>query len=130
MPCPCGASLAYEQCCGQYIDAGIFPKDPETLMRSRYTAFVFGKINYLANTMRGKALKAFNFDGLEAWLSQIKWQGLTVIKSKMKNKTQGYVTFEAKYLERDIPKVISEKSEFKMIEGKWFYVDGKLSHEY
>jgi len=128
MFCPCGKSLSYEQCCGQYIDASTLPKDPETLMRSRYTAFVFNKVDYLANTMKGKALKDFNFDGLEAWLRQVKWQRLTVIKSKMTTKTQGYVTFAARYLEKDIPQMICEKSEFRKIKGKWFYIDGKIKY--
>lgn len=125
MPCPCGKPLPYEKCCGQYIDASILPPDPETLMRSRYTAFVLGKIDYLAKTMKGKALKNFNFEGLESWLSQVTWQRLTVIKSKMKTNIHGFVWFEARYLEKDIPKMICEKSEFKKIEGKWFYIDGK-----
>ncbi len=77
--------------------------------------------------MKGKALKNFNFDGLEAWLAQIKWQSLIVIKSKMKTKIHGFVKFEAGYIEKENPKMICENSEFKKIEGKWFYIDGKSS---
>jgi len=72
-----------------------------------------------------KGLKNFHYDGLESWLSQIKWQGLKIIKSKVKTSNHGFVIFEARFLEKDIPKIISEKSEFKKIAGKWFYVDGK-----
>lgn len=126
MSCPCGHSLPYEQCCGQYIDAALLPKTPEALMRSRYTAFVFSKIDYLANTMRGEALKKFHFDGLDNWLNQIKWQGLTIIKSTMRGNIHGFVSFEASYLENGKTHLIREKSEFKKLEGKWFYIDGKI----
>lgn len=124
MLCPCGKAFSYDQCCGKYIDGIILPEDPETLMRSRYTAFTLSKIEYLAHTMLGKALKKFNFHGLEDWLKIVKWQSLTVIKTELKTPTQGFVTFEARYLERETPSIIREKSEFKKMDGKWFYVDG------
>lgn len=125
MRCPCGKAISYEHCCGQYIDAQLLPLTPETLMRSRYTAFTLSKIEYLKNTMQGKATKIFKFDGLEMWLNQIRWQGLTIIKIKMKTDAHGFVTFAAHYLEQETSKVICEKSEFKKFKGKWFYVDGK-----
>lgn len=125
MICPCGPSIPYAQCCGQYIDMNVLAPTPEALMRSRYTAFVLGKIDYLSQTMQGKALKVFKFEGLECWLKQIQWQGLIIIRTHMKTTRHGFVTFEATYLEEGLVKTIHEKSEFKKINNKWFYVDGQ-----
>lgn len=123
--CPCGKAITYAECCGQYLDGNILPGDPESLMRSRYTAFVLSNINYLSQTMHGKALKKFNVSGLDTWLKQVKWLGLTVIKSQLISPSHGFVTFEANYLENEISHAIKEKSEFLKINGKWFYIDGR-----
>ena len=57
-PCPCGrrdlrgAMLAYAGCCGRYLDdfAHSPAPDAESLMRSRYTAFVREQAHYLLAT--------------------------------------------------------------------------------
>ena len=99
----------------KYIDMNVLAPTLEALMRSRYTAFVLGKIDYLSQTMQGKALKVFKFEGLECWLKQIQWQGLIIIRTHMKTTRHGFVTFEATYLEEGLVKTIHEKSEFKKI---------------
>uniref|UniRef100_UPI00286B9F96 YchJ family metal-binding protein n=1 Tax=Polaromonas sp. TaxID=1869339 RepID=UPI00286B9F96 len=53
--CPCGRlgalkkPLAFPACCGRYLDdfAGTPAPDAESLMRSRYSAFVLGRSDYL-----------------------------------------------------------------------------------
>ncbi|MEP6191186.1 MAG: YchJ family metal-binding protein, partial [Marinobacter sp.] len=47
--CPCGFTLAYEQCC-QPLHRGEAAATPEALMRSRYSAFVVGQADYLLAT--------------------------------------------------------------------------------
>jgi SEC-C motif-containing protein len=126
MRCPCNDNASYQTCCGRYIENNELPATPEILMRSRYTAFVYHKMAYLTHTMKGKALKNFNFNGLENWLQRVQWQGLTVINTKMISKTHGFVTFKANYLEETTPCCIHERSEFKKIAGQWFYIDGTI----
>ena len=48
--CPCGEGRAYEACCARY-HAGAEPPDAETLVRSRYSAFVRGEHAYLYRTL-------------------------------------------------------------------------------
>lgn len=48
--CPCGSSLVYSTCCGRFHTGGE-PDDAETLMRSRYAAFVKKDIAYLFRTL-------------------------------------------------------------------------------
>ena len=56
--CPCGRldgkgrALPLARCCGRYLDAwdGCPAPDAEALMRSRYSAFVLGRVDYLLAT--------------------------------------------------------------------------------
>jgi SEC-C motif-containing protein len=56
MHCPCGRTgsgsrpLLLADCCGRWLDAGTAAPDAESLMRSRYTAFVLGRPAYLLAT--------------------------------------------------------------------------------
>ena len=49
-PCPCGSSLVYGSCCGPLHWATTRAETAEQLMRSRYTAFVLGDVDYLIAT--------------------------------------------------------------------------------
>jgi SEC-C motif-containing protein len=48
--CPCGSGRAYAACCEPF-HAGGEPHDAETLMRSRYSAYVVGAHAYLFRTL-------------------------------------------------------------------------------
>ncbi len=122
--CPCGAP-DYLQCCGRFIENNQNPSTPEELMRSRYSAFARGAINYLRATMTGPAAKGFNMVDTLMWLQDVQWLALKVLDTRLKTPLVGFVSFEAHYLYKGIPQAICEKSEFHKIENKWFYVDGK-----
>src|SRR5690606_13083917 len=47
--CPCGSGDSLDQCCGRY-HAGTAAPSAERLMRSRYSAYVLGLIDYLQAT--------------------------------------------------------------------------------
>ena len=49
MSCPCGSTLAEADCCTPLI-AGAPAPTAEALMRSRYTAYVRGAVDYLVAT--------------------------------------------------------------------------------
>ena len=59
--CPCGSSAELETCCGQYLD-GVAAPTAEKLMRSRYTAFVLERGDYLAATLSTEQKKDFDID--------------------------------------------------------------------
>lgn len=124
--CPCGLLKPYEQCCGQYIDSHIAAPTPESLMRSRYTAYSLGNINYIAKTMKGIAANGFDLEETERWAGNIQWLSLEVTSHKIKTPTIGFVIFEARYLENGQIKTMREKSEFHRINEQWYYVAGKM----
>ncbi len=79
--CPCCSGLSYDECCAPLIQQQTPAKTPEQLMRSRYTAYNQANINYIANTMRGKAALGFNPVASKQWATEVKWLGLTVLRS-------------------------------------------------
>lgn len=123
--CPCGLSLPYLECCGLYLEGMAKPQTPEALMRSRYTAYTLARLDYIKRTMQAKA--AFGFDEISSlnWAKSVHWLDLKVIKSYQENKNTGFVEFIARFLDNNIIKTIHELSEFKAIDGCWYYVDGK-----
>ncbi|WP_131779537.1 YchJ family protein [Legionella bozemanae] len=122
--CPCGSQNTYELCCGLYIDNKQLPETPEQLMRSRYTAYSMGKMDYIKNTMKGKALTGFNEIEAEQWAKSVTWIDLEVMHQSMSGPDKGFVEFTARFSEHDQIKFIHELSEFHKENGRWFYIDG------
>lgn len=122
--CPCGSQNKYELCCGVFIENNQSPQTPEQLMRSRYTAYTLGRIDYIKQTMKGKPLIAFNESEAKEWAQGISWMGLNVIQTYMENPDKGFVEFIASFLDRNQLKTIHELSEFQKEDSTWFYVDG------
>ncbi|MCW8407828.1 YchJ family protein [Legionella sp. PATHC035] len=126
--CPCGSQNTYELCCGLYLDKQQVPETPEQLMRSRYTAYTMGKIDYIKHTMKGKALIGFNELEAEQWAKSVTWINLEVIKASMPDPDKGFVEFAARFSEHGQVKIIHESSEFHKENGRWFYVSGIHKH--
>lgn len=123
--CPCNKEKRYLECCGMYLQKKLIPPTPEALMRSRYTAYVEGKLDYIRRTMRGQA--RLNFDKRNIMKKPQEWLGLQVVRSfnDASNVHVGYVEFIATYkLDREIYE-IHEISEFHLIEDRWYYVAGE-----
>src|SRR4030066_174277 len=70
--CPCGSGQAYAVCCGTFIDNDVLPATAEQLMRSRYSAYVLAREDYLLRTWHGSTCPAFL--GLQA-AGPVKWLG-------------------------------------------------------
>jgi len=123
--CPCGSQKRYLDCCGPYVLKKLPAPTPEALMRSRYTAFVEGNINYIQKTMKGEAL--LNFDKRIA-KEKVLWLELEVLETTQdsNNPQISYVEFKAKYKKKENLFCIHEKSTFHQVEGKWFYVSGVI----
>jgi SEC-C motif-containing protein len=125
--CPCGSNLSYSLCCDSYINGQDTPKTPEALMRSRYTAYTLADIDYIKKTMRGKSAIGFNEEEAKQWAQSVYWLELNLIKTipHATDASIGYVEFAAKYLDKNVIRIIHEISEFHHIDDIWFYTDGK-----
>ncbi len=124
--CPCGSKKTYENCCGLYIEKAQVPETPEQLMRSRYTAYSLAKIDYIKQTMKGKALIGFDELNAKRWAQNVTWLGLEVIQTPSVSGNIGFVEFAARFLENNRIKTIHERSEFHKEDGYWFYISGSI----
>lgn len=117
--CPCGSSLSYEDCCGRFHN-GEAPDHALTLMKSRYSAFVKGRSDYLLKTWHPSTRpETLELD------DSIKWLGLE-IQEWQEEATKATVTFVAKGKVQGRAFRQEEKSRFVCENGFWFYVDGEV----
>lgn len=130
--CPCESNQTYAKCCGAFHD-GAKPDTAEKLMRSRYSAYVAGKIKYVAETNDPQTGSDFDFEAAETWSKQSEWLGLEIIATKDgKPGTQtGEVEFKARYKADGKEETHHEVSLFRFDSksGQWFYRDGKTIKE-
>lgn len=122
--CLCGSQKNYSACCEAYLTDKQRPDTPLALMRSRYTAYCLANIDYIQNTMRGKALLDFDVINAKRWATRVNWIKLTILDTSMETQHKGYVEFIATFVDDQVLESIHEKSEFIHEEGRWYYVDG------
>jgi len=125
--CPCGQlnarqkPLAYADCCGRYVehfDTTPAPDAP-SLMRSRYSAFVLERADYLQATWHARTRPAqLDFDPGARWL------GLSVRSQRSTGADTAEVEFVARYRVGGRAVRLHETSRFVREGGRWFYVDG------
>jgi SEC-C motif-containing protein len=127
--CPCGSGLKTLNCCGLYIQAGKIAPTPEALMRSRYTAYTLGKVDYIEKTMLGNVLRDFNRIEAKEWANSAKWQKLEIIRTEKIDFQTETVEFKAYYTIKQTPQILHEISEFKKQHDRWFYIKGTIPKE-
>jgi SEC-C motif-containing protein len=131
--CPCGGASPeeavkrlpkYTQCCGRFIEVGEVPANAMELMRSRYTAYVIGNIEYLRATWSDATCPP----DLEASAdSATRWLGLQIKRHTPIDTTHAEVEFVARYKVGGRAHRLHETSRFERDNaGRWRYIDGAL----
>ncbi|MDJ0833151.1 MAG: YchJ family metal-binding protein [Gammaproteobacteria bacterium] len=120
MLCPCSSGVEYQHCCGAYIDGKALPEYAEQLMRSRYTAYVLGKADYLAQTWH-RDYRPVDLEPDPA----LQWIGLEILHSEEAAAT-ATVEFEARLLAHGKVDALHENSRFVREQGQWWYTDGDM----
>ena len=125
-PCPCGRPgalkkpLTFGQCCQPCL-AGAPAPDAESLMRSRYTAFVLAAEAYLLATWHPSTRPA------EAKPEPgTKWLGLEVREHRETDATHAEVEFVARYRIAGRAVRLHERSHFVREQGRWYYLSGEM----
>ena len=123
--CPCGSGGSFETCCGPFI-AGAPAPTAEALMRSRYTAYARGDADYLQRTSAGAALLGFDRADVESSFRSTEWLALEIqkIEAGQALDATGHVTFTARFRQNGEVHSLSERSEFRRIDGVWRYLSG------
>jgi SEC-C motif domain protein len=122
--CPCGSGKLFNICCQPYINMERPAPTAETLMRSRFSAFAIGNVEYLLFTRHSSTKMFDSRDDLQKSLESTEWCSLQVLSANQTDQT-GEVEFVAFYREANNGYgQIHERSQFKQEGDQWFYVDG------
>ncbi|MFD3506298.1 YchJ family protein [Nocardia sp. NPDC058666] len=119
--CPCRRGEAFEDCCGPILAGEKPAPTAETLMRSRYTAYVVGDVDYLRRSWHPSTRPAdLELDGDQQWLF------LEIVGTQAGGPfdDNGTVEFIAHYKLDGARDAMHELSTFVRVDGAWVYLDG------
>jgi SEC-C motif domain protein len=123
-PCPCGRPAAYAACCGRYHAGALHLQAPdaESLMRSRYSAFVRELGDYLEQTWHPSTRPAER----PSFEPGLRWLGLEVKRHRRIDEDHAEVEFVARSKLGGRAHRLQETSRFVHEAGCWFYVGGDI----
>ena len=137
--CPCqispilkilAAPVAYADCCQPYHEAideakGVQADNAERLMRTRYSAFVLIKADYIVKTTVPAQQALLDIKAIESWARETNWAGLEIVAHAPKlGKRHAQVEFKAFYTAQDGQQAAHhELSSFVKVEDKWYFLD-------
>ena len=126
-PCPCGSGEPAAACCALYHD-GVPAPTALALMRSRYTAFVRGEIDYLMETHDPATRAGVDKRALSTWSRDTLWMGLEIFATEAGGEADetGIVEFIARGVTNGQPFTQRERSRFRRVDGRWVYTDGAV----
>ena len=120
--CPCGSGKPLTDCCARWFVAHNAP-DAESLMRSRYTAYSLGMVDYLLATWH-ESKRPSNLELEE----DMRWIGLKIVdrQAGKPGDDRGVVQFIARYKATNgCAGRMEERSRFVFEQGRWFYLDAE-----
>jgi SEC-C motif-containing protein len=130
--CPCDSGQPYATCCGVWHNgfaqgmkeavSEVHAPTPEALMRSRYSAYVLGLIDYLMATWHPSTAPG------DLELQPVKWLGLEVRHAEMAGDA-GVVEFVARCRTPQGAERMHETSRFVRQDGRWYYIDGVFAEK-
>lgn len=118
--CHCGSDRSYALCCEPWHLGAVAP-NAETLMRSRYSAYVLNLNDYLLATWHTSTRPSALDEAPAHWL------GLQVRHHEQQDETHAVVEFVARYRVKGRGHRLHEVSHFLRENGRWYYVDGEMS---
>ena len=106
-------------CCGPLLD-GTPARTAEQLMRSRYTAYVLGRNEYLRRSWHPATRPS------RVRIDDTRWLSLSIesIEKGGADDANGKVSFTAAFMDKDGCNLLHETSRFEKISGHWYYLDG------
>jgi len=148
--CPCqihpsfvhvSSALTYSNCCQPYHDDieevnGIKTDSAERLMRTRYSAFVLVKADYIVATTVPTQQALLDIKAIETWAKETDWAGLEIVQHTPKlGKRHAQVEFKAFYTTSEGTQAHHELSTFVKVTDKsasenkerWYFLDPTVS---
>lgn len=126
LPCPCRSpadARPLDACCGRYHAGPLHLRAPdaEALMRSRYSAFVLDRLEYLLATWHASTRP----ESIEPNSPNLKWLGLEVRRHDPIDAGHATVEFVARRKQGGRAERLHEVSRFVCEAGRWLYLDGE-----
>lgn len=112
--CPCGSERPFGRCCRPLHAGERQAQTADELMRSRYSAYAVGDLQYVWRTWHPRTRPA------EVSPTGLEWIGLEIV-----DVSDDQVEFRAHYRsEGRRTGTLHERSRFAVRARRWFYVDG------
>lgn len=124
VPCHCGSGRPAADCCQPFLRGERHAPTPEALMRSRYSAYCTGAVDYLLDTHKFSEPAAQLRERITAGVGTTQWLGLQILHSHTEGDI-GTVEFIARSRDAGGFSQLREHSTFHRIDGRWFYVAGR-----
>lgn len=121
--CPCDSGRPSIECCAPFLAGTATPPTAEALMRSRYTAYALGRLDYIRATWHPATCPA------ELRLvPDLRWLGLQVkrVEAGGPDDVHGVVEFVARSKLGGRAERMHETSTFERVEGRWLYRHGEM----
>ena len=130
LQCPCHSGKNYADCC-QSVHQLLNASNALALMRSRYSAYALGNIDYIMATTdpynpHYKSDKSVWKNELNEFCKMTKFEGLDIISFE-DGDSVAYVTFRAHLKQYNQKVSYKEKSRFKKINDRWMYSSGEVT---
>jgi SEC-C motif-containing protein len=120
--CACESGKLYKACC-EPLHQGQLAQSAESLMRSRYSAYVLQLEDYLLATWHPDTRPArLDLSKDEA----TKWLGLQIKHTSNTDADNATVEFIARYKSHGKAERLHEISRFIRLDNRWFYLDGSV----
>lgn len=122
--CPCCSGDVLAACCAPF-HAGQPTPSAEKLMRSRYSAYVLGLVDYLLDTTLPVQKDKLDRESITQWSLQSTWLGLEVERSEVLGgkPEHAFVTFVARWHDGSGEHSHRERSAFVQTQGRWCFID-------
>lgn len=78
--CPCGSSRLYEECCKGFHQGNLIADTPESLLRSRFSAFFMKDLEYVFKTSASKNQSDNLRRSLEEIAKVTRWLSLVILE--------------------------------------------------
>jgi SEC-C motif-containing protein len=126
MKCPCSSGNDYAACCEPIITQKQKAKTAEQLMRSRYSAYALGHVDWIIESQSPDGRAFVDRTATEQWSTRAKWHKLEVVgvNDGGENDTEGFVDFKAYYTIGGEDITHHEVASFRKEDDTWYFVDG------
>ncbi len=127
--CRCHSRRQEHRCCGPWHGGQPAPT-PQALMRSRFSAYARGLVDYILVTT-DPAGPHYGSDEA-AWRAQVqqfcdgtRFDGLRILEAPEPSDDEGFVTFRAELAQAGEDVSFTERSRFLLTDGCWRYHSGE-----